>query len=63
MTYRDLLDYLQEVEEELGGEEKLRQNITVCVSGDEHYPVDGMYITDKSTDILDPGHLVLATRG
>ena len=62
MTYKDLLEHLKKVEEELNSDEKLNQNVTVYVAGDDYFPVNGMYIADGSDcDVLDPGHLVLAT--
>lgn len=63
MTYKDLLEHLKGVEEELNSEEKLSQKVTVYVDdGGEYYPVTSMYLADGSDcDTLDSGHLVLAT--
>lgn len=58
MTYKDLLEILQNL-----SEEELNNTATVfCPDMDEYYPVECAYKVDSTQDQLDMGHLVICTK-
>jgi len=54
-TYRDLQKFLRKIPKN-----RLDDNVTVYDAGyDEYYPVNTISLTDATTDVLDPDHVVL----
>ena len=55
MTYGELLEQLYEL-----SPQQLNQTVTVCVSGDDYFPVNETGIA-ADDDVLDADHFVLVT--
>lgn len=55
MTYGELLEQLYEL-----SPQQLNQTVTVCVSGDDYFPVNETGIA-ADDDVLDEDHFVLVT--
>lgn len=51
MTYRELLEKLQKL-----NDEQLDCNITVCDTDEEYFSANGFNIADFSCQVLDEGH-------
>jgi Mlc titration factor MtfA (ptsG expression regulator) len=59
LTYQQLLDKLQKMPAE-----RLQDNVTVLLAGDEFLPVqDFQAVEESDCDVLDEGHFVLVAVG